>query len=129
MIDLGIAKNFITGEPEEDGWFGPFNATDDCEFVVAAFNKCLRMSKAKRNGRGGQRVSVLVGLAGDTHWLSFTAKKTIEMISKTQNPRKWRNALETTDWWFSVARYSVSCWPKSNTNREKNADNNWGEEE
>jgi hypothetical protein len=129
MIDLGIAKDLGTDDPKEDGWFGPFNATDDCEFVVAAFNKCLRMSKAERGGRGSQRVTVLVGLGGDTHWISFTAKKTIEMISHSQQPKKWRNALETTDWWFRVSQYSVSCWPRNNTNTEKNADNNWGEEE
>lgn len=118
-IDLGPKKDITTGEPEEDGWYGPFH---DPEFVLKVFSKLRRQQKYR-----GQP-SLLTGLGDNKEWLKMPATVVEEAIRRSPYTN-YRNCKVSTKWWFSVSRFSVSVWPMMHRDESLNLENNWGEEE
>lgn len=118
-LDLGIEKDIITGEPEEDGWYGPFH---DPDFVLKAFRKLRRQQKYR-----GQP-SLLTGLGDNTVWLQMPASVVEEAIRRSPSQR-YRNCKVSTKWWLSVSKFGVSVWPMKHRDESLNSENNWGEEE
>ncbi len=127
MIDLGPKKDIITqavsDDDSENKWYGPFNAYDEPEKVLQIFNKLARQN------RKGWKSTVLIGIGGDTHWVSLTGTLIREMIQRSSRHRqKYRNCVQTTEWWFNPS-ISLSCWPKTHSDESLILENNWGEEE
>jgi hypothetical protein len=124
MIDLGPKKDIITeavsDDDSENRWYGPFNAHHEPEKVLQVFNKLARQNDK------GFKSSVLVGIGKENHWFSLTAKTIREMISKSSEAKKYRNCVQTTEWWFNPS-IRLSCWPRVYNDTSLNAENNWGE--
>lgn len=116
-IDLGPRRDLISGNPDPDGFYGPF----DADFALKVFRKLRRQQP---NGRKSQ---MLAGLGGGTTWLIMPASIIEEAILRSPS-QKYRNCKVTTEWWFD-SKYLLSVWPRKCVDESLNAENNWGEEE
>lgn len=118
-IDLGPLRDITTGEPDPEGWYGPFH---DPDYALRVFAKLRRQQKY----RG--RPSLLTGLGDDRIWLKMPASVVEEAIRRSPYT-KYRNCKVSTKWWLSVSNFGVSVWPMKHRDESLNHENNWGEEE
>lgn len=118
-LELGVKKNILTEEPEEDGWYGPFH---DPDFVLKVLAKLRRQQKYR-----GQP-TLLTGIGDNKLWLQVPAT-VVEQAIRRSPSQKYRNCKVSTKWWLSVSKFSVSVWPMEHRDASLNSENNWGEEE
>ncbi len=118
-VDIGIARDIVTGEPKEVGWYGPFH---DSKTALKVFQKLRRQQKY----RG--KPQLLTGLGDLTKWLRMPATVVEEAIRNSPS-QAYSNCMVTVKWYFSPSNFSISVWPMEHRDDSLNKENNWGEEE